>query len=65
MIKAALDNWTQLLLDNQRLDDAELRKLAGCDDLPALMFAASTLRDHAHRDCISVSRKIFIPLTQL
>ncbi|OJU50931.1 MAG: 7,8-didemethyl-8-hydroxy-5-deazariboflavin synthase [Mesorhizobium sp. 61-13] len=43
----------------------EARSLAGWDDLPALMQAAGRRRDRAHRDVVSYSRKVFIPLTQL
>nr|WP_200952408.1 5-amino-6-(D-ribitylamino)uracil--L-tyrosine 4-hydroxyphenyl transferase CofH [Mesorhizobium sp. Root552] len=39
--------------------------LADCRDLQALTGAAGALRDHAHGDRVSVSRKVFIPLTQL
>lgn len=33
--------------------------------LPALLQKASELRDHGHRDRISFSRKVFVPLTRL
>lgn len=65
MIEVSLKQWTQRLLRNDRLEDAELRKLANYDDLASLTTAASVLRDHAHGDHVSVSRKVFIPLTQL
>jgi FO synthase len=39
--------------------------LADETDLAALMEAASALRDRGHRNVISYSRKVFIPLTQL
>src|SRR5579864_3531639 len=39
--------------------------LAECHDLPALMQAASVLRDRHHGAVISYSRKVFIPLTRL
>ncbi|MCK9564054.1 MAG: 7,8-didemethyl-8-hydroxy-5-deazariboflavin synthase CofG, partial [Bacteroidales bacterium] len=39
--------------------------LADCDDLHALMDAAAELRDHGHRNVVTYSRKVFIPLTQL
>ncbi|HXU23563.1 MAG TPA: radical SAM protein, partial [Tepidiformaceae bacterium] len=34
-------------------------------DLAALLATASTLRDRGHRNVVSYSRKVFIPLTQL
>ncbi len=47
------------------LSDEEALALADCDDLAALMAAASELRDHFHGAVVSYSRKVFIPLTQL
>ena len=40
-------------------------ELAGEADLAALLATASTLRDRGHRNVVSYSRKVFIPLTQL
>ncbi|MDE0808679.1 MAG: 5-amino-6-(D-ribitylamino)uracil--L-tyrosine 4-hydroxyphenyl transferase CofH [Alphaproteobacteria bacterium] len=48
-----------------RPNTATARVLAGIDDLPALMDAASRMRDHGFGRHISYSRKVFIPLTQL
>jgi len=48
-----------------RPNTAAARVLAGIDDLPALMDAASRMRDHGFGRHISYSRKVFIPLTQL
>ncbi|MEX1102889.1 MAG: 7,8-didemethyl-8-hydroxy-5-deazariboflavin synthase CofG, partial [Dehalococcoidia bacterium] len=39
--------------------------LAGETDLAPLLSTASELRDRGHRNVISYSRKVFIPLTQL
>ncbi len=39
--------------------------LADCDDIPHLMHRASAVRDRAHGDLITYSRKVFIPLTRL
>ncbi|MEH6550195.1 MAG: 5-amino-6-(D-ribitylamino)uracil--L-tyrosine 4-hydroxyphenyl transferase CofH [Pseudomonadales bacterium] len=39
--------------------------LAGVNDLPALMQAASTLRDQGFGPLVTYSRKVFIPLTHL
>lgn len=45
--------------------EAEALALAEETDLTALLAAASELRDRGHRNVISYSRKVFIPLTQL
>ena len=39
--------------------------LADCHDLPGLMAVAGGLRDRAHRNVVTYSRKVFIPLTHL
>jgi FO synthase len=44
---------------------ADALALAECEDLPALMRVAASLRDLGHGDLVSYSRKVFIPLTQL
>ncbi len=44
---------------------AETLALADCTDLDALMREAARLRDAAHGNRVSYSRKVFIPLTQL
>jgi len=41
------------------------RSLALVGDLPALMSVAAAIRDRAHGNLISYSRKVFIPLTHL
>ncbi|MEM7017480.1 MAG: 5-amino-6-(D-ribitylamino)uracil--L-tyrosine 4-hydroxyphenyl transferase CofH [Pseudomonadota bacterium] len=57
------------LLDNvasgHRLTHEEALSLAEFKDLAALTNVASTLRDQGHRNLVSYSRKVFIPLTQL
>ncbi|MGH2633738.1 MAG: 7,8-didemethyl-8-hydroxy-5-deazariboflavin synthase CofG, partial [Tepidiformaceae bacterium] len=45
--------------------DEQALALAEETDLAALLATASTLRDRGHRNVISYSRKVFIPLTQL
>ncbi|MBM3489046.1 MAG: 7,8-didemethyl-8-hydroxy-5-deazariboflavin synthase subunit CofH [Alphaproteobacteria bacterium] len=45
--------------------DDQARALADAGDLQQLASAAARLRDAGHRDRISYSRKVFIPLTQL
>jgi FO synthase len=52
-------------LDGQVPGDAEALVLAGETDLEPLLAAASELNRAGHRNVISYSRKVFIPLTQL
>ncbi len=52
-------------LQGQTLSDEEARALSEFNDLPLLLDIASQLRDSAHHNRISYSRKVFIPLTQL
>ena len=47
------------------LSDEEILRLAGCEDTAALMQVAAKLRDHAHLNTVSYSKKVFIPLTHL
>src|SRR5271166_6891643 len=47
------------------LSPAEALALADCPDTRGLMRVAASLRDAAHGDLVSYSRKVFIPLTQL
>ncbi|HMD64982.1 MAG TPA: 5-amino-6-(D-ribitylamino)uracil--L-tyrosine 4-hydroxyphenyl transferase CofH [Stellaceae bacterium] len=47
------------------LSPAEALALADCPDTRGLMRVAASLRDQAHGDLVSYSRKVFIPLTQL
>ncbi len=47
------------------LGDDEARALADRSDLAALLPSAAALRDQGHGDLVTVSRKVFIPLTQL
>ncbi len=49
----------------RRLSAAEALVLADHSGLPSLMRVAAALRDRAHGDLVSYSRKVFIPLTQL
>ena len=52
-------------LDGRLPTDREARALASETDLEALLQAASRMRDGEHRNVVSYSRKVFIPLTQL
>ena len=49
----------------RRLSAAEALALADNSDLQSLMKLAAALRDGAHGNLVSYSRKVFIPLTQL
>jgi FO synthase len=49
----------------RRLSPAEALALADRSDPQPLMTVAAALRDGAHGDLVSYSRKVFIPLTQL
>ncbi|MBS7538940.1 5-amino-6-(D-ribitylamino)uracil--L-tyrosine 4-hydroxyphenyl transferase CofH [Ancylobacter lacus] len=53
------------LVGGGRLDEAEALALAGAGDLPALAAAAARVRDAGFGRVVTVSRKVFIPLTQL
>ncbi|MHA6688455.1 5-amino-6-(D-ribitylamino)uracil--L-tyrosine 4-hydroxyphenyl transferase CofH [Mesorhizobium sp. A556] len=58
-------HWTDRLLAGGRLDEGEAAVLADCDALAELTTTARTIRDFGHGDLVSVSRKVFIPLTEL
>ena len=47
------------------LSDEEALTLSAATDNQALMAVAASLRDQAHQNSISYSRKVFIPLTHL
>ncbi len=64
-MKLPLEDWTRRLLAGGRLDGREALMLADGSDLAALCRAAARLRDSYHGDLVTVSRKVFIPLTQL
>ena len=51
--------------DGRRPDAAEARALAAEDDLAPLLDCAAALRDLAHPDVVTYSRKVFVPLTHL
>jgi len=63
-----VDPWPELqqqLESAGRLDDEAALLLADCPDTAQLAARACALRDASHRNLITYSRKIFIPLTQL
>ena len=45
------------------LDETQIRALAACDDLSALMSVSGALARAGHGDAVTYSRKVFIPLT--
>ena len=51
--------------DGRRPDAVVALALAAEDDLAPLLDCAATLRDRAHPDVVTYSRKVFIPLTHL
>ena len=60
-----IDSWTRRVADGGRLDPAELRELAQTAALPELLDGAAAVRDAGHGSVVSVSRKVFVPLTNL
>ncbi|MBY6058767.1 5-amino-6-(D-ribitylamino)uracil--L-tyrosine 4-hydroxyphenyl transferase CofH [Leisingera daeponensis] len=60
-----IEQWVRRIATGGRLTDAEALSLAEVDDLPALCRAAAQVRDEGFGDLVSVSRKVFIPLTKL
>lgn len=48
-----------------RPDHAAALAMADSSDLEGLLSTASALRDFAHRNLVTYSRKVFIPLTHL
>ena len=49
----------------RRLSAEEALALADCRDPQPMMRVAAAVRDEGHRDLVSYSRKVFIPLTRL
>ena len=63
-----MTDWQQLslaILDGHIATDEESLSLAQLQDTAALAEVAGELRDRGHRNVISYSRKVFIPLTHL
>ncbi len=61
-------HWQRLreqLLAGSALSDEQALSLAQCADTAALAAVAAQLRDRGHRNVITYSRKVFIPLTHL
>ena len=60
-----LDALAEAACSAEGLSEAQALALAGIDDTAALMRVAAGLRDTAHGNVVSYSRKVFIPLTHL
>ena len=60
-----IQKWATRIASGGRLSSAEAASLEHVDDLASLCHAASLVRDEGFGDVISVSRKVFIPLTKL
>src|SRR5210317_97686 len=63
-----MENWQSLrqrLLQGHLPSDAQALGLANQSDTAALAALAGELRDRSHRNVVSYSRKVFIPLTHL
>ena len=52
-------------LTGERLEEDQALALADCDNTAALIDVAGALRDRHHRNIVTYSRKVFIPLTHL
>ncbi len=65
MLKPESQSIFTAALQGQLPSAQEARSLVEVTDLSSLLAVASQLRDQAHDNRISYSRKVFIPLTQL
>jgi len=55
----------QQLLAGEPLTEEQALSLADCEDTAALATVAGELRDSVHKNVVTYSRKVFIPLTHL
>jgi len=60
-----IEHWVSRIAMGGKLSNAEAQSLVAVDDLDSLCRAASMVRDQGFGDLVSVSRKVFIPLTKL
>ncbi|HEY6130765.1 MAG TPA: 2-phospho-L-lactate guanylyltransferase, partial [Halioglobus sp.] len=63
-----MSDWESLRADLLRgyvPNDQQALSLADFDDTAALVETAAVLRDRGHRNVVTYSRKVFIPLTHL
>lgn len=65
MSTLSIAELTERLIRGGRLSDDEALSLAGFDELPTLLEAAGRVRDAGHGEIVTVSRKVFVPLTRL
>ncbi|HBA44096.1 MAG TPA: 7,8-didemethyl-8-hydroxy-5-deazariboflavin synthase subunit CofG, partial [Alphaproteobacteria bacterium] len=63
--EAMIDDILAAALNGARPEAGAALSLADATDLPRLMAVAAQLRDRGHRNLVSYSRKVFIPLTHL
>ena len=64
-MQGATRDLLEAVQGGRRPDAAEALALAAEDDLAPLLDCAAALRDQAHPDVATYSRKVFIPLTHL
>lgn len=60
-----IDHWVTRIAMGGKLSNVEALSLVPVDDLASLCRAASVVRDQGFADLVTVSRKVFIPLTKL
>ncbi|MBA4180305.1 MAG: hypothetical protein C0506_06930, partial [Anaerolinea sp.] len=65
MLDSTRETLAAALNGNVLPADSAALALAAETDMAPLLAAAAELRDRGHRNVISYSRKVFIPLTQL
>ncbi|MGX1101049.1 5-amino-6-(D-ribitylamino)uracil--L-tyrosine 4-hydroxyphenyl transferase CofH [Amorphus sp. MBR-141] len=65
MTRLPIDAWTRHVIDGGCLDRADLNTLAASAEISDLVGGAAAIRDAGHGPLVSVSRKIFVPLTNL
>lgn len=61
LLEAIGNTWRQ----GEAPSEAQALALAGCRDIAAMATLAGELRDRGHRNVITYSRKLFLPLTHL
>jgi len=60
-----LESLPERVLEGRLPEDGEALGLADCADTAALTAIAGALRDRGHRNTVTYSRKVFVPLTHL
>jgi FO synthase len=64
-VSELLESIIEAIADGGECSERDALLLASATDLDPLLAAAARLRDAGHRNLVSYSRKVFIPLTQL